>query len=64
MMTTMTSKIKFKNTLDLSSFHDALDLIRVVKMLYGRDIAERLFTKIMNECYNVDSASLLKIQKV
>lgn len=63
-MTTTTSTTKYKNKLDLASFKDALDFVRVVKMLYGRDVAERLFTKIMKECYNVDSASLLKIQKV
>lgn len=63
-MTTTTSTTKYKNKLDLSSFQDALDFVRVVKMLYGRDVAERLFTKIMKECYNVDSASLLKITKV
>lgn len=61
---TTTSTMKYKNKLDLASFQDAMNLVRVVKMLYGRDVAERLFTKIMNECYNVDSASLLKIQKV
>lgn len=63
-MTTTTSTTKYKNKLELPSFQDALALVRVVKMLYGRDIAERLFTKIMKECYNVNSASLLKIQKV
>lgn len=34
-----------------------LQLIKVVKMLYGRDTAEKVFTKNINMYYNLDSTS-------
>lgn len=43
------------------TFVEFLDFIKVCKMLYGRDVAERLFTKGLSQMYNVDSASLSKL---
>lgn len=40
------------------SFEEFLGFVKVVKMLYGRDVAEKVFTKKMKEWYNVDSESL------
>ena len=59
----MTSTMKFKNALDLTSFNDFLTFIKVLKMLYGRDVAEKVFTKALKECYNVDSASIINLKK-
>lgn len=38
-----------------------LELVKVVKMLYGRDIAEKVFTKNISTFYNIDSESLLNV---
>lgn len=40
-------------------FSDFLDLVKVLKMLYGREIAERFLTRGMSEVYNIDIARLL-----
>lgn len=42
------------------SFLEFLKLVATIKMLYGRDIAERVFTNNLNKYYNLDSESLLK----
>lgn len=35
-----------------------LDFVKVLKMLYGRDVAEKVFTKKLKEWYNYNSESL------
>ena len=40
-------------------FNDFLKLVIVVKSLYGRDIAEKLFTKNIDLYYNLNSESLI-----
>lgn len=63
-MTTKQSKNKFQFTLEFNTLSEAMNFIKVLKMLYGRDVAERVFTSIMKQCYNVDSASLINFKKV
>ena len=41
------------------SFSEFCDLVKVIKMLYGRDIADRVFTNNMWSVYNIDIARLL-----
>lgn len=55
----MTKNKESENTLVLS-FEEFLSLVKVVKMLYGREVAERLFTKKIKEWYNIDSVSVFK----
>lgn len=40
-------------------FIEFLELVKVIKMLYGRDIAEKFFTYNIKRWYNVDSASMI-----
>ena len=42
------------------SFTEFLDLVKVLKMLYGREIAERVFTENLSRVYNINNASFLK----
>ena len=42
------------------TFHDFLALVRCIKMLYGRTVAEKYFTKHIDEWYNLGSESLTK----
>lgn len=44
-------------------FSEFLDLVKVLKMLYGTQIAEKFFTKNISLYYDLDSASLNKITK-
>lgn len=41
-------------------FNEFLDLVKVLKMLYGSEIAKNFFTKNVNKYYNLDSESILK----
>lgn len=40
------------------SFVEFLDFIKVIKMLYGRDVATNIFEKNLHKYYNLDSESL------
>jgi len=40
-------------------YQDFLDTVKVLKMLYGREIAEKFFAKNAKLYYNLDSESLL-----
>lgn len=42
------------------TYSEFLDTVKVLKMLYGRDIAEKFFTDNICSWYNVDNASFLK----
>jgi len=44
-------------------FSEFLDLVKVMKMLYGREIAEKFFTKNVTSFYNLDSESLNQVKK-
>jgi hypothetical protein len=46
------------------TFLEFLQLVKVVRMLYGRDVAERFFTKNINKYYNLNSESISNIRKV
>lgn len=50
--------------MDKLTRYEFLELVKVVKMLYGRDIAEKLFTKNINTFYNVSSASITNTQEI
>ena len=50
-----------ENTAVELTFEEFLDLVKVVKMLYGRDVAEKCFTKGLSQLYNIDSASISKL---
>lgn len=51
-----------KNTDTLNvSYQEFLDTVKVLKMLYGRDVAEKFFTKNITEVYNITSESLSKL---
>lgn len=45
------------------SFMEFLEFVKVVKMLYGRDFAEKLFTKNISSYYNISSESLSKLKE-
>lgn len=51
---------KNTDTLDMS-YQEFLDTVKVLKMLYGRDVAEKFFTKNITEVYNITSESLSKL---
>jgi hypothetical protein len=53
-------KNNLSNALTKAEF---LDLIKVVKMLYGRDLAVNLLEKNIKTFYDVDSESLTKKEK-
>lgn len=40
------------------SFIEFLEFVKVVKMLYGRDIATNILEKNLHKYYNLDSESL------
>jgi len=42
------------------TYAEFLATVKVLKMLYGRDIAEKFFTKNIIEVYNISSESLPK----
>lgn len=44
-------------------FTEFLDLVKVLKMLYGRQVAEIFFTKNVGSYYDLDSESLSQIVK-
>ncbi len=46
------------------SFGEFLKLVNVVKMLYGRSVAEKFFTNNVDQYYNLNSASITSIKKV
>lgn len=41
------------------TYKEFLDTIKVLKMLYGRGVAEKFFTANISSWYNVDNASFL-----
>lgn len=45
------------------NFDEFLSLVKVLKMLYGREIAEKCFTNGLSQLYNIDSASFSKLFK-
>ena len=48
---------------DEMTFAEFLSLVKVVKMLYGTETAEKLFAKNIDLYYDLNSASLLKKKK-
>lgn len=40
-------------------YTEFLETVKVLKMLYGREIAEKVFTNNVGKWYNIDSASLI-----
>lgn len=42
------------------SYSEFLDTVKVLKMLFGRDVAEKFFTKNIDLFYDVNSESILK----
>jgi len=45
-------------------FDEFLKLTNTLKMLYGRDIAEKFFTKNIHLYYDLNSESIISIKKV
>lgn len=45
------------------NYTEFLDTVKVLKMLYGRDIAEKFFTKNKEQFKILDSVSVSKLQK-
>jgi len=45
-------------------FTEFLQLTKVLKMLYGREIAEKFFAKNISLYYDLNNESLSKIKKV
>lgn len=45
------------------TYLEFLETVKVLKMLYGRDIAERVLTANIHKWYNIDSESLIKMTK-
>ena len=45
-------------------FNEFLDLTKVLKMLYGREIAEKFFTNNIGMYYDLDNESLSSLKKV
>lgn len=45
-------------------FLEFLALVKVIKMLYGRDFAEKFFTNNISQYYNLNSESLFNLRKV
>lgn len=43
------------------SFEEFLDLVKVIKMLYGRNIACEVFEKNYQKYYNLKNASFLNL---
>ena len=43
------------------TYSEFIDTIKVLKMLYGRDLSEKVFTANVGKWYNIDSASLIKL---
>lgn len=48
---------KIKNDVDQIAYANFLDTVKVLKMLFGRQIAENFFTDNMSVFYDVDSES-------
>lgn len=48
------------------NIQEFFDLIKVLKMLYGRDIAEKVFDKHLDQIYTPDneSSNLIKLEKI
>lgn len=46
------------------TYIEFLKTVQVLKILYGREIAEDFFTKNITEWYNIDNASFSKNVKV
>lgn len=44
-------------------FIEFLALVKVIKMLYGRDFAEKFFTNNISQYYNLNSESLFDTRK-
>lgn len=44
------------------TFTEFLQLVKVLKMLYGRNVAEMFFTKNISLYYDLDNESLLKLK--
>lgn len=49
---------------DGMSYPEFLDTVKVLKMLYGRDIAEIFFTKNNNLYYDTNSASIFAKKEI
>lgn len=45
------------------TFQEFLSLVKTIKMLYGRDLATKVFEKNLNSYYNLDSASLFNLKE-
>lgn len=48
----------------MMTYTEFLKTIQILKMLYGRDIAEKVFTKNIHRWYNLDSESLINLVKL
>lgn len=47
----------------MMSFLEFLALVKVFKMIYGRDVAQNILEKNLHKYYNLDSESLSKLMK-
>lgn len=45
------------------SFLEFLQLVKVFKMIYGRDIAQNILEKNLHKYYNLNSESLQKLMR-
>ena len=45
------------------SFNEFLNLVKVIKMLYGREISSKVLEKNLHKYYNLSSESLKKLMK-
>lgn len=45
------------------NFNEFLSLIKVIRMLYGRDFAEIVFAKNIDQYYDLNSEELTKSQQ-
>lgn len=45
------------------SFAEFLKLVQVLKMLYGREVAEKVFTNNIHKYYNLTNESLNNLMK-
>lgn len=45
------------------TYLEFLQTVKVLKMLYGREIAEKFFTENIIAWYNIDNASFLNVKK-
>lgn len=52
------NNLKFEAT-----YAEFLDTVKVLKMLYGRDVSEKFFTDNIKSYYDIDSESLSNVKE-